>query len=71
MHELGFPARIADAPTATPVKVVGQACGTNIGLLTFVFYSRSHLDLVDLVMAMTGIYCGLVDSYVVWREGNL
>lgn len=60
----------SDAPAAGPVKVVGQARGTVIGILTFVFYSRNQLDLVDLVMAVTGTYCGLVDSYVVWKEGN-
>ncbi|KAG8160827.1 hypothetical protein KVR01_009091 [Diaporthe batatas] len=70
MLEFGFPARIAEAPAAAPVKVVGQARGTVIGLLVFTFYSRSQFDQVDLAMAVTGTYCGLVDSYVVWKEGN-
>ncbi|KAI3390485.1 hypothetical protein diail_9513 [Diaporthe ilicicola] len=70
MLEFGFPARIADAPAAAPVMVVGQARTTAIGLLVFLFYFRSQWNLIDTVMAVTGAYAGLVDSYVVWKEGN-
>lgn len=70
MQEFGFPARIASAPAAGPVMVIGQARGTVIGLLVFLFYSRNQFELVDTVMAVTGAYAGLVDSYVVWKEGN-
>lgn len=68
--EFGFPARIADTPEAAPVMVIGCARTTCIGLLVFLFYSRNQLDLVDQVMAVTGAYAGLVDSYVVWKEGR-
>ncbi|POS72637.1 hypothetical protein DHEL01_v208965 [Diaporthe helianthi] len=68
--EFGFPARIAHVPEAAPVTIVGQARTTIIGVLVFIFYSRNQLDLVDLVMAVTGTYAGLVDSYIVWREGK-
>ncbi|CAJ2508246.1 Uu.00g094320.m01.CDS01 [Anthostomella pinea] len=27
-------------------------------------------DVVDVIMAVTGSYAGLVDGYVVWREGG-
>ena len=50
--------------------VIGQARTACIGLLVFLFYSRNQLDLIDLVMAVTGTYAGLVDGYVVWKEGN-
>lgn len=70
MQEFGFAARIANAPAAGPVMIIGQARGTIIGLLVFLFYSRNQLELVDTVMAVTGLYAGLVDSYVVWKEGN-
>lgn len=69
MLEFGFPARIADTPAAAPVMVIGQARTTCIGLLVFLFYSRNQLDVIDQVMAVTGAYAGLVDSYVVWKEG--
>ncbi|KAI3337487.1 hypothetical protein HD806DRAFT_41940 [Xylariaceae sp. AK1471] len=70
MLEFGLPERIANTAVAAPVFVVGNARTTVIGLLTFLFYSRRQLDVVDTIMAVTGLYCGLVDSYVVWREGN-
>lgn len=70
MIEFGFPARITDSPTAAPVMVIGSARTTCIGLLVFLFYSRDQLDLVDQVMAVIGAYAGLVDSYVVWKEGR-
>lgn len=70
MEEFGFPSSIASAPAAAPVMVIGQVRGTIIGLLVFLFYSRGQLELVDTVMAVTGAYAGLVDSYVVWKNGN-
>jgi hypothetical protein len=70
MLEFGLPARIATAPTSFPVFVVGNARTTSIGLMTFYFYSRGQFDVVDVIMAIGGAYCGLVDSYVVWREGK-
>lgn len=70
MREFGFPARTAGAPAAAPVMVTGAARTTCIGLLVFLFYSRSQFDLVDQVMAVTGTWAGLVDCVVVWEEGN-
>lgn len=70
LKEFGFPARIASAPVAAPVMVIGQARGTIIGMLVFLFYSRNQMDLVDTLLAVTGAYAGLVDSYVVWKQGN-
>ncbi|ROW10659.1 hypothetical protein VPNG_05110 [Cytospora leucostoma] len=70
MREFGFPSRIANAPAAAPVMVTGQVRTTAIGLLVSIFYCQGRLDVVDTVMAVTGAYAGLVDSYVVWREGG-
>lgn len=70
MHEFGFPSRIATTPAAAPVFQTGNARTTVIGLLTFYFYARDQLSVVDVILAVTGAYCGLLDSYVVWREGN-
>ncbi|KAI0433994.1 hypothetical protein F5Y09DRAFT_19266 [Xylaria sp. FL1042] len=68
--EFGFPRRIAAAPAAAPVFMVGNARTTVIGLLTFYFYSRYQFEVVDTIMAIAGAYCGVIDSYAVWREGN-
>lgn len=70
MLEFGFPAHVAEAPAAAPVMAIGQARTTVIGLLAFIFYSRDQLDAVDTLMAVTGAYAGLVDGYVVWRQGK-
>lgn len=70
MMEFGFPASIASASAAGPVMVIGQVRDTIMGLLVFLFYSRNQLEMVDTVMAVKGAYSGLVDSYIVWKEGN-
>lgn len=70
MLEFGFPSHIASVPAAAPVMVIGQVRTTVIGLLVFLHYSRNQLDVVDTIMAITGAYAGLLDSYVVWKEGN-
>lgn len=69
MLDFGFPAHIAKNPAAAPVMKVNGVRTTVIGLLTFLFYSRGQLELVDTVMAVTGAYAGLVDTYLVWKEG--
>ena len=68
--EFGLPARIADTPATAPVMVVGNVRTTIIGLLMLIFYSRGQYEVVDTFMAVTGAYAGLIDSYVVWKEGN-
>ncbi|KAI8627209.1 hypothetical protein F5Y19DRAFT_182587 [Xylariaceae sp. FL1651] len=70
MREFGFPDRIAGSPEAAPVMVIGNVRTTVLGLLMLLFYSRQQFDILDTFMAITGAYAGLVDSYVVWREGN-
>lgn len=71
MAEFEFLAKIANAPAAAPVIVIRGLHTPDISLLVFTFYTRNQLDLVNLVMAVTGAYCGLVDSYVVWKECKL
>ena len=70
MLEFGLPRRIANTRGTTAVFQVGNARTTVIGLLVFHFYFRNQFAVVDTIMAITGAYCGLIDSYVVWREGN-
>ncbi|KAI1162482.1 hypothetical protein F5B18DRAFT_652610 [Nemania serpens] len=70
MREFGFPDRIAAAPEAAPVMVTGNVRTTIIGLLMLLFYSRGQYDTLDTFLAVTGAYAGLLDSYVVWREGR-
>ncbi|KAI1200871.1 hypothetical protein F5X97DRAFT_292310 [Nemania serpens] len=70
MREFGYPDRIADASEAAPVMVTGNVRTTIIGVLMLLFYSRRQYDTLDTFLAVTGAYAGLLDSYVVWREGR-
>ncbi|KAI0160763.1 hypothetical protein GGR57DRAFT_391778 [Xylariaceae sp. FL1272] len=70
MRDFGFPNRIANSPEAAPVMVTGNVRTTVVGILMLLFYSRGQMDILDTFMAVCGAYAGLVDSYIVWREGN-
>ncbi|KAI0520764.1 hypothetical protein F5B22DRAFT_50765 [Xylaria bambusicola] len=70
MREFGFPAHVANTPAAAPVFVVGNVRTTCLGFLMLLFYARRQLTVVDTCLAVTGAYAGLVDSYVVWKQGN-
>ncbi|KAI1752839.1 hypothetical protein F4782DRAFT_529952 [Xylaria castorea] len=70
MLEFGLPPHIAHAAAAARAFKSGNARTTVIGLLVFFFYIRNQLEVVDTIMAITWAYCGLVDSYVLWEEGN-
>ncbi|KAH8883745.1 hypothetical protein GQ53DRAFT_663242 [Thozetella sp. PMI_491] len=70
LREFGFPARIAEAPAAAPVHAVGAVRTTVLGMLLFIYYSRGQMEVVDTILAVMGGYAGLVDSYVVWKEGQ-
>lgn len=70
MLEFGFPARIANTPACAPVMVMGTVRTSIIGMLLYIFYARNQLDVVDTILAVTGAYAGVIDSYLVWREGK-
>ncbi|KAI1851410.1 hypothetical protein JX265_000356 [Neoarthrinium moseri] len=71
LHEFGFTSRIADSPAAAPVMIIGCARTSILGILMFYYYSRGQLEVVDTILGVFGAYAGLIDSYVVWKEGNL
>lgn len=70
MLEFGMPARIANAPAAAPVMIIGNVRTSLLGALMLTFYMRREFGVVDTMLGFTGAYAGLIDSYVVWREGN-
>ncbi|KAK4196042.1 hypothetical protein QBC40DRAFT_352086 [Triangularia verruculosa] len=71
MLEFGFGPKIAHAPEAMPVMINGQARTTVLGAITLVFYLRGKYEEVDTLMAVYGIWAGLVDSALVWKwTGN-
>ncbi|KAH9905869.1 hypothetical protein F4778DRAFT_682145 [Xylariomycetidae sp. FL2044] len=70
MREFGFPDRIANAPEAAPVMIVGNVRTSVLGFLMLLFYWRCQYDILDTFLAVTGAYAGVVDCIVVWGEGS-
>ncbi|RYP56098.1 hypothetical protein DL771_012161 [Monosporascus sp. 5C6A] len=70
MLSFGLPAHIANVPVTWPVWVIGQAHASIIGILIFIFYFRRQLDIVDIILGVSSGYAALVDSYVVWSQGE-
>ncbi|KAK4190674.1 hypothetical protein QBC35DRAFT_489430 [Podospora australis] len=70
MLEFGFPRKVAQAPETRPVMVNGQARTTILGALAFIFYFQGKFVEVDTIMAVFGLYAGVVDSYLVWKGGG-
>ncbi|KAK2601144.1 hypothetical protein N8I77_010614 [Diaporthe amygdali] len=70
MLEFGLPDRIAATPAAGTVMHINNARTTVLGMCLYTLYFRRQLAACDTILAVLGAYAGLVDSYVVWREGN-
>ncbi|KAI0485289.1 hypothetical protein GGR56DRAFT_669771 [Xylariaceae sp. FL0804] len=70
MLEFGFPERIAATPAAAAVMHINNARTQVLGICMYTFYFRGQLAACDTMLAVMGAYAGIVDSYVVWREGN-
>lgn len=70
MLEFGLPERIASTPAAAAVMHINNARTTVFGMCMYAFYFRRDLAACDTILAILGAYAGLVDSYVVWKEGN-
>jgi hypothetical protein len=70
MLEFGLPDRIANTPAAAAVMHINNARTTVIGMCLYALYLRRQLAACDTILAILGAYAGLVDSYVVWRQGN-
>ncbi|KAI0161878.1 hypothetical protein GGR52DRAFT_143785 [Hypoxylon sp. FL1284] len=70
MLEFGLPERIASTPAAAAVMHINNARTTVVGMCLYTLYFRRQLSACDTILAILCAYAGLVDSYVVWREGN-
>lgn len=70
MLEFGLPDRIAATPAATAVMHINNARTTVLGMCLYTLYFRRQLAACDIILAILGAYAGVVDSYVVWKEGN-
>ncbi|KAI2615015.1 hypothetical protein GGR54DRAFT_642752 [Hypoxylon sp. NC1633] len=70
MLEFGLPDTIASTPSAAAVMQINNARTTAFGLCMYMLYFRRNFAACDTILAILGAYAGLVDSYVVWKEGN-
>ncbi|KAK8133605.1 hypothetical protein PG984_005617 [Apiospora sp. TS-2023a] len=70
MLEFGFPERIANTPAAAAIMHVNNARTTVLGMCIYALYFTGQRAACDTILAILGAYAGLVDSYVVWKEGN-
>ncbi|KAI1483291.1 hypothetical protein K445DRAFT_318285 [Daldinia sp. EC12] len=70
MLEFGLPERIASAPAAAAVMHINNARTTAFGICMYTLYFRRDLAACDTILAVLGAYAGVVDSYVVWKQGN-
>ncbi|KAK1689362.1 hypothetical protein BDP55DRAFT_628689 [Colletotrichum godetiae] len=66
----GLPQRIASSPTAHATFSLSSARTSVIGLLIYTFYARGDLRAIDTVLLTSGLYCGIVDGYVCYKEGE-
>ncbi|KAI1499303.1 hypothetical protein F5X99DRAFT_430799 [Biscogniauxia marginata] len=69
MLKFGLPDRIAST-SATAVMHINNGRTAVLGMCMYTFYFRRELAACDTILAILGAYAGLVDSYVVWKEGN-
>ncbi|KAK6851403.1 hypothetical protein PG995_012525 [Apiospora arundinis] len=70
MLEFGLPDRVASTPAAASVMHLTNARTTSLGLSMYALYFSGNFAGCDIVLSVLGAYAGLVDSWVVWREGN-
>ena len=70
MLEFGLPDRIASTPAAAAVMHINNARTTVLGMCLYALYATRQRAACDTILAILGAYAGLVDSYVVWKEGN-
>lgn len=70
LSAFGFPPHISGSSTAWPVV---EAYGTRtslIGILVYTFYFQQKYVEVDTVVALVGFYAGILDAYVVAKQGK-
>jgi hypothetical protein len=70
MLAFGLPSHVAGNPATHPIMVNGRARGTVLGLLTFIFYFQRKYTEIDILIAVFGVYAGLVDGYLLWKFRN-
>ncbi|KAL4810665.1 hypothetical protein BDV18DRAFT_155277 [Aspergillus unguis] len=67
--DFGLPPRIAASKPAQSIMILKCGRITALGMILWTFYAQGKLVEFDTVMTILGVYVGLVDGYVCWKEG--
>ncbi|KAG7059097.1 hypothetical protein JMJ77_0006465 [Colletotrichum scovillei] len=70
IRAFGLPDRIASSPTAHATFSLSSARTSVIGLLIYTFYAIGDFRAIDTVLLTSGLYCGIIDGYVCYKEGE-
>lgn len=66
----GLPEPIAQSVPAQTTMFIASFRISTIGMIIFALYGQGNLAAVDTVLAVMGLYVGVMDGYLCWREGR-
>lgn len=66
----GLPEPIAQSAPAQTTMFIASSRISTIGMIIFALYGQENLAAVDTVRAVMGLYVGVMDGYICWREGR-
>ncbi|KAG6362839.1 hypothetical protein INS49_007933 [Diaporthe citri] len=66
----GLPGPIAQSVPAQTTMFIASSRISTIGMIIFALYGQGNLAAVDTVLAVMGLYVGVMDGYFCWREGR-
>ena len=69
LREFGFPPRVQKSKEAQSVMIIGSARTACLGMLLYIFYWQGKYEEVDLILFLISSYLGVVDAWVVAKEG--
>jgi len=70
MLEFGFAPSVAESPAAGLAFAEGGARTTVLGMFIYILYFRGQYAEIDTLLALWGVWCGIVDSYLVYKSGS-
>lgn len=66
----GLPEPIAQSGPAQTTMFIASSRISTIGMIIFALYGQGNFAAVDTVLAVMGLYVGVMDGYLGWREGR-
>ncbi|ROW15218.1 hypothetical protein VPNG_03077 [Cytospora leucostoma] len=65
----GLPQSVAQSVPAQTTMFIAASRISTIGMIIFALYGQGNFAAVDTVLAVMGLYVGVMDGYLCWREG--